>query len=100
MDGMSFTWRCGSCGGKCTPIANSGDNRWRVSAVVECDQCSAEWMLTVTAILAEPAPIIHKRFAVCGTISGFRKHYRDGSEPCDACKAAKAGKKPVRQVSG
>ena len=38
-----------------------------------------------------------RRVAICGTTGGWRKHYDDGTPPCDACKdAANAYKRELR----
>jgi WhiB family redox-sensing transcriptional regulator len=44
------------------------------------------------------APRRKRTHAVCGTSSGYSKHYRNGEKPCDACRAAWSADDRERQA--
>ena len=93
---LQFDITCPLCGADVI-LTNGGRFSSReVSAVVVCSECPANWsirldMVQIGISLSLPGEgPAHRPVAECGTDAGYRKHRREGQEPCEACKSGHA----------
>lgn len=84
-----FAVRCPKCGDELHHVNSSNGEVWgeRRAAIAHCLTCRREVSIFVQMVVREAkiAPAIHH-----DTDRGYFQHYKQGSEPCDDCKAAHA----------
>ena len=98
MKALAFDVTCPRCGSALEPV-NIGRPiaGTETKAIVRCTSCRpeiAEWLVAVRMApvnlvmrITAPSPVTEAR---CGTESGYTRHVRTGTRPCDACKEAHA----------
>lgn len=50
---LALLYTCGDCGGDCTLVAPGRATQRTVSAVVECSECHARWVIAVEMLRAQ-----------------------------------------------
>ncbi len=91
---------CLRCGGDLHPVTFGRIIAGREGrAVLECAPCKRQFLLSV--LLTPFVEDLHgsaSRAVACGTETGYKRHLREGTEPCVACREAWAQGKRRRKA--